>query len=64
MILDARSGLRGIFVRLDNNQPVRWVVWYDTETTEFEAYRTDPDVAARLGVRPEHIRYRGKRNCG
>lgn len=60
MILDAHSGLRGVFVDDASGRPVRWVVWYDTETTEYEAFRCDPEVAAKLGVEPIALRYRGK----
>jgi hypothetical protein len=60
MILSAKSGLRGMFVREDNGEPVRWVRWYDTETSEYEAFSADP-VHARANGRNLHaLLYRGQ----
>lgn len=66
MRLDARQGARGLLVRLDTGQPVRWVVWADVPESpeqpgEFEAWRFHPDECKRRyagGVPREQLVYR------
>lgn len=60
MRLDARSGLRGVFVRADTRQPVRFVRWYDDATHEFEAFRCDPEIAKARGIPLSSLLYRGR----
>lgn len=60
MILSAKSGLRGTFLRADTQQPVRWVRWYDDASHEWEAFRCDPSVAKARGIPLRSILYRGR----
>ncbi len=49
----------GVFARTGQGESVRFVVWYDDETLEWEAYRVDPDAARRNGLDPRRFLYRG-----
>lgn len=60
MRLDSRSGMRGVFVSDVDGRVVRWVIWYDTETGDYEAFRSDPEIAKRFGVEPGRLRYTGR----
>ena len=61
MLRDARSDCaRGVWVREDNGEPVRFVRSYDTETGEYTAFRLDPDVARKNGLDPARLLYRGR----
>jgi len=60
MRLDSHSGMRGMLVNADTNQPIRWAIWADTDTGEYEAFRADPEIAERLGVALASLRYRGR----
>lgn len=44
MRIDSRtSNIRGMLFDLDANKPIRKAIWFDIESGEFEAYRTDED---------------------
>ena len=60
MRLDSRTGIRGLVFDLDTGQPIRWVRWADTETGEYEAFRSDPAAAKRLGTPLARLVYRGR----
>lgn len=60
MIVSAASGLRGLVIDLDAGRPVRWCRWADTDTGEYEAFRSDPDEARRLGQPVTPLLYRGR----
>lgn len=60
MRLEAKSGMRGVFLRADTRQPVRFLRWYDTETCKFEAFRCDPEMAKARGIPLTSILYRGR----
>jgi hypothetical protein len=60
MRLDSHSGLRGVLVNADTARPIRWAIWADTDTGEYEAFRADPQIAERLGIDLASIRYRGQ----
>lgn len=61
MRLDARTmPERGTFVNLASGQIVRWVRWHDTDTGEFEAFKTDPVIARELGIPLTRLLYRGR----
>lgn len=60
MILDSTTGVRGLLVNADTGQPIRWAIWADTETGYYEAFRSDPEIAKKLGIDPTLLRYRDK----
>ena len=60
MRLDSKSGVRGLFLRADTRQPIRFVRWYDTETHEYEAFRCDPAIAKARGIPLRSLLYRGR----
>jgi hypothetical protein len=49
----------GVFARTGQGEAVRWVVWYDDATHDWEAYRVNPDDARKNGIDPSRFRYRG-----
>lgn len=61
MIWDAHNvGAVGVWVDPETRRPVRWVRWYDDQTGEYEAFRSEPKRAAARGVPLRTILYRGK----
>jgi hypothetical protein len=48
MILDAKSGLRGVLINEETGQRIPFARWADTETGEYEAFATTPDGQAML----------------
>jgi hypothetical protein len=62
MILDAKSGVRGVLVNADTGQPIRWARWANLATGEYEAFRLDPAQARMVGVPPRLLIYRGMAN--
>lgn len=46
MRLDSRTGLRGLWIDADTGARIPFVVWGDTETGEYEAWRATPDGRA------------------
>ncbi len=58
MRVDSHSGRRGML--FDGERPIRWAVWYDTATGEYEAFRIDPKDARRLKIPLSRLRYRGR----
>ena len=60
MILSAKDGLRGTFLRAGSRQPLRFVRWYDDQTHEWEAFRVNPDMAKARGINLQSILYRGR----
>ncbi len=59
MRLDAKSGLRGEWIDRKTGQRIRWVIWGDVETGEYEAYRIEPKQAKERGIPLQAIRYQG-----
>src|SRR5579885_3284833 len=60
MILDSKSGLRGMLVNRDTGQPIRYARWADTETGCYEAFRINPEEARARGINPATLLYRGR----
>ncbi len=62
-IIDARTtSRRGLFLDVSQSppRPIRFVRWANLDTGEFEAFRSDPAVAVRLGGNPAELVYRGR----
>lgn len=61
MRIDSRTGLRGKFQNAVTGAPIRFVIWADLDTGEFEAFRTTQDGTSKLrDWRGIAIRYRGR----
>lgn len=65
MILDAKSGVRGVLVNRETGQIIRHVRWADIpenpeEMGEFEAFRVNPIFARERGIPLQSILYRGR----
>ncbi len=59
-ILDAHFGLRGVLVDTDAGSRIRWAVWANMDTGEYEAFKSDPEHAVKLGLPLDVLRYRGR----
>lgn len=60
MILDAKSGLSGVLIDLETGQEIRWARWANTDTGDYQAFRSDPKEARRRGISPTSLLYRGR----
>lgn len=60
MILRAGDGLRGSLVDLDTGRPIPRAYWADTETGEYEAFRTGPDGRVLRDASGALLTHRGK----
>jgi hypothetical protein len=64
MRIDSHSGLRGVVVRKDTGAPLRWVIWADTDTGEYERFRMDPEALAANGLDLARFKERGRIPAG
>jgi hypothetical protein len=61
-VVHSNSGARGDLFDENYFPPkrIRWARWFDLETGEYEAFRIDPKICKRLGVKLLTMVYRGK----
>lgn len=57
MRLYAKDGVRGKLIDLDTGKPVPKVVWFDTETGEFQAYQTGADGQILRDAQGDYLVY-------
>lgn len=61
MIHDAKTSRAvGVWVDAETKQPIRWVRFYNDATHEYEAFRSDPEIAKQAGVPLRLLLYRGR----
>ncbi len=60
MVIDSKSGLRGMLVDADTGKPIRWAKWADLDSGEYTAFRINPKEARQRGIPLESILYSGK----